>query len=206
MATASPARAEIFQALAQDPDIPAVCRRFGIAREELSRLFREAAALFQENKAGPWRLQVDGGSRGNPGPAGAGAVLFDPAGEKKGEVSRYLGETTNNVAEYQALLLGLKMALDLGVKNLEIFADSQLVVQQLKGAYQVKTPTSCPSGGKPGKPCKSSRPVLSPTLTDPAITRPTVWPGRPLTGTSEKGNMGYRFRPVTWWQGAEQAR
>ena len=92
-------------------------------------LFREAAALFQEDKAGPWRLQVDGGSRGNPGPAGAGAVLFDPAGEKKGEVSRYLGETTNNVAEYQALLLGLKMALDLGVKNLEIFADSQLVVQ-----------------------------------------------------------------------------
>ena len=87
---------------------------------------------------------MDGGSRGNPGPAGAGAVLFDPAGEKKGEVSRYLGETTNNVAEYQALLLGLKMALDLGVKNLEIFADSQLVVQQLKGAYQVKTPHLLP--------------------------------------------------------------
>lgn len=203
---APPTRAEIFQALAQDPDIPALCRRFGITPEELSRLFREAAALFQGEKsvtaekpavAGTWRLQVDGGSRGNPGPAGAGAVLFDPAGEKKGEVSQYLGETTNNVAEYQALLLGLKMALDLGVKNLEIFADSQLVVQQLKGAYQVKTPTSCPSGGKPGKPCKSSRPVLSPTLTGPTITRPTVWPGRPLTGISEKGNMGYKFRPVT---------
>ncbi len=144
MATAPPTRAEIFQALAQDPDIPAVCRRFGIAPEELSGLFREAAALFQEDKAGLWRLQVDGGSRGNPGPAGAGAVLFDPAGEKKGEVSQYLGETTNNVAEYQALLLGLKMALDLGVKNLEIFADSQLVVQQLKGAYQVKTPHLLP--------------------------------------------------------------
>jgi ribonuclease HI len=138
-------RAEIFAALAQELDIPGVCRRFGLSREDLARLFKDAAALFQrQNQAGPWRLQVDGGARGNPGPAGAGAVLFDPGGQKKGQVSRYLGETTNNVAEYQALLHGLQLALSLGVKHLEIQADSLLVVQQVKGAYQVKTPHLLP--------------------------------------------------------------
>jgi ribonuclease HI len=71
-------------------------------------------------------------------------VLFDPAGHKKGEVSQYLGETTNNVAEYQAFILGLELALSLGVKKLHVSADSLLVVQQLKGAYQVKTPHLLP--------------------------------------------------------------
>lgn len=131
--------AEIFAALAQDLDIAAVCRRFGLSREEIVRLFQEAAAHFQTEPAGPWRLYVDGAARGNPGPAGAGAVLYDPGGRKRAQDSRYLGETTNNVAEYQALLLGLELALSLGVKNLQISADSLLVVQQLKGAYQVKT-------------------------------------------------------------------
>jgi ribonuclease HI len=136
----TPSRAEICAALARELDIAAVGRRFGLSREDLSRLFQEAAALFEKADAGAWRLFVDGASRGNPGPAGAGAVLFDPAGHPKGEVSQYLGETTNNVAEYQALLHGLKLALELGVKDLQIMADSLLIVQQLKGAYQVKTP------------------------------------------------------------------
>jgi ribonuclease HI len=163
MGTAPPSRAEIFEALAQELDIPAVCRRFGLSREELAQLFGEAASLFQKQdantrrlfaesaprtqglkpgteKEGTWRLFVDGAARGNPGPAGAGAVLFDPGGHKRAQDSRYLGETTNNVAEYQAFILGLELALNLGVKNLHVSADSLLVVQQLKGAYQVKTP------------------------------------------------------------------
>ncbi len=140
MGDAPRSRAKVFAALAQGLDIPAVCRRFGITREELAQLFQEAATLFQQENAGPWRLYVDGASRGNPGPAGAGAVLFDPGGHQRAQDSRYLGETTNNVAEYQAFLLGLELAQNLGVKNLHVFADSQLVVQQLKGAYQVKTP------------------------------------------------------------------
>ena len=140
MGGAPSSRAEIFAALARGLDIPGVCRRFGLSREELAQLFLEAAALFPQENTGPWTLYVDGASRGNPGPAGAGALLLDPDGNKKGQVSRYLGETTNNVAEYQALLQGLELALKLGVKNLQIFADSLLVVQQLKGAYQVKTP------------------------------------------------------------------
>ena len=135
-----PSRAEIFAALAQELDIPTICRRFGLTREDLANLLQEAAALFQKGTTGTWRLYVDGASRGNPGPAGAGAVLLDPGGQKKGQVSQYLGETTNNVAEYQALLHGLELALSLGVKNLQVLADSLLVVQQLKGAYQVKTP------------------------------------------------------------------
>ncbi len=140
MGDAPVSRAEVFAALAQDLDLPAVCRRFGLTRKKLTQLFQEAATLFQKEDAGAWRLYVDGASRGNPGPAGAGAVLFDPSGDQRAQDSRYLGETTNNVAEYRALLLGLELARNLGVKNLHVFADSLLVVQQLKGAYQVKTP------------------------------------------------------------------
>jgi ribonuclease HI len=164
MGAAPPSRAEIFSALAQELDIVEVCRRFGLTREELAQLFGEAAALFQKQdpstrrdvaprprnpepgtpKAGIWRLFSDGAARGNPGPAGAGAVLFDPAGEKRAEDKRYLGETTNNVAEYQAFIMGLELALGLGVKNLHVSADSLLVVQQLRGAYRVKTPHLLP--------------------------------------------------------------
>ena len=78
---------------------------------------------------------VDGGARGNPGPAGAGAVL---TGEKPFTVSEYLGETTNNVAEYTALVLLLRKALELGYDELEVFADSELMVRQINGQYKVK--------------------------------------------------------------------
>jgi ribonuclease HI len=142
MAGAPPSPAEIFAALALEPDLAAVCRRFGLTLEDLARLFQEAAGLFQqeEEDAGTWRLYVDGAARGNPGPAGAGAIIYDPKGNFRGQDLRYLGETTNNVAEYRALLLGLALAQMHGVKNLQVFADSLLVVQQIKGVYQVKTP------------------------------------------------------------------
>jgi ribonuclease HI len=144
MGSQPPSRAEIFSALAQELDISQVCRRFGLTREDLVQLFCDAASLFEKENAGTWRLFVDGAARGNPGPAGAGAVLFDPSGKKIAQDHRYLGETTNNVAEYQAFILGLELALSLGVKNLHVSADSLLVVQQLKGAYQVKTPHLLP--------------------------------------------------------------
>lgn len=91
-----------------------------------------------------WRLYCDGAARGNPGPAGAGAVLDDPQGQPRAQVSRYLGETTNNVAEYQALLLGLREARKLGVVRLQVFADSELLVKQLSGQYRVKSPRLLP--------------------------------------------------------------
>ncbi|MDR1997428.1 MAG: ribonuclease HI family protein [Candidatus Margulisbacteria bacterium] len=78
---------------------------------------------------------VDGGARGNPGPAGAGAVLDGP---RPLALSRYLGETTNNVAEYTALVLLLREALAAGYTELEVFADSELMVRQINGIYKVK--------------------------------------------------------------------
>jgi ribonuclease HI len=93
--------------------------------------------------AGPRRVRVysDGASRGNPGLAGAGAVLADPAtGVVLTRLKRFLGAQTNNVAEYEAVLLGLRGALELGVKEVEVYADSQLMIRQLDGQYAVKAP------------------------------------------------------------------
>lgn len=84
------------------------------------------------------RLWSDGAARGNPGPAGAGAILKTPKGEVLAEVSGYLGHTTNNVAEYRALLLGLEQALALGVRRIEVRADSELLIKQLRGEYRVR--------------------------------------------------------------------
>ncbi|MEJ5328637.1 MAG: ribonuclease HI family protein [Desulfobaccales bacterium] len=137
----SPApKAAVLTALADTLDIPAVLARFYLTQEQLRELLKEAASSLKERETGAWRLYVDGASRGNPGPAGAGVVLLDPAGQVAAEASRFLGRTTNNVAEYQALLLGLELARRHGVTYLEIFADSELLVRQLTGRYQVRSP------------------------------------------------------------------
>jgi len=81
---------------------------------------------------------ADGGSRGNPGPAASGAVLFDESGELLAEVGTYLGVATNNVAEWTGLVTGLEAALELGVDDLAVRLDSELVVKQISGAYRVK--------------------------------------------------------------------
>jgi len=85
-----------------------------------------------------WLLQVDGASRGNPGEAGCGAVIYDSGGRVVRELCRYLGRTTNNVAEYQGLLTGLEEVLRLGGKRLRVESDSELMVRQLNGVYRVK--------------------------------------------------------------------
>ncbi|MCI5120900.1 MAG: reverse transcriptase-like protein [Candidatus Electrothrix sp. AUS4] len=85
-----------------------------------------------------YTLFTDGASRGNPGEAGAGSVLLDADGQELAARSAYLGQCTNNVAEYKALLLGVQSALELGCSRLEIFLDSQLIVRQLQGQYKVK--------------------------------------------------------------------
>ena len=83
-------------------------------------------------------VHVDGGSRGNPGPAAAAAVLADPAGQVVAEATEVLGEATNNVAEYRAVILGARRARELGATEVEIVNDSELVARQLTGAYKVK--------------------------------------------------------------------
>lgn len=83
-------------------------------------------------------LYIDGGARGNPGPAGIGAVILDKQGEIIEEISSYIGETTNNVAEYSALLAGLRKALLYEPDAINIYSDSQLLVRQLNGVYKVR--------------------------------------------------------------------
>jgi ribonuclease HI len=86
------------------------------------------------------RIFCDGGARGNPGPAGAAAVLYDGGGRRLDARGEYLGRATNNVAEYRGLLLGLDLALHHGLQDLTIRLDSELIVRQLTGEYRVKAP------------------------------------------------------------------
>jgi ribonuclease HI len=92
------------------------------------------------NDAPALRLHVDGASRGNPGEAGFGVHVTTLDGAVVAALYGYLGRATNNVAEYQALLHGLRFALDRGTREVEIFSDSELLVRQLAGRYRVKNP------------------------------------------------------------------
>jgi len=83
-------------------------------------------------------VHVDGGARGNPGPAAAAAVVSTPDGEVVDRACELLGEQTNNVAEYRGLLLGLRRAKALGATEVEVINDSELVARQVTGAYKVK--------------------------------------------------------------------
>lgn len=90
------------------------------------------------------RIFSDGASRGNPGPTGIGFVIVSPEGETLAEVKQYLGISTNNSAEYTALIRALETALDLGARKVEIFSDSELLVRQVLGQYQVRSPVLKP--------------------------------------------------------------
>jgi ribonuclease HI len=83
-------------------------------------------------------VNVDGGSRGNPGPAAVAAVASDPAGDVLAERSQTIGEATNNVAEYRAVLLGIELAGELGADELELVGDSKLIVEQVRGNWKIK--------------------------------------------------------------------
>ena len=89
-------------------------------------------------------VHVDGGARGNPGPAAAAAVVSTPDGDVLDEAHEYLGVATNNVAEYRGLLLGLDRAHALGADEVEVVNDSELVAKQVNGAYKVKHPDMKP--------------------------------------------------------------
>jgi len=87
-----------------------------------------------------WVLEIDGGARGNPGPAGAGAVLYDASGRRLDGRAFPLGRMTNNAAEYEGLLRGLAMAREHGATRLEVRSDSELLVYQLTGRYKTRAP------------------------------------------------------------------
>jgi ribonuclease HI len=89
-------------------------------------------------------IYTDGGARGNPGPAGIGAVLYDEKRRVVAEISEYLGVATNNQAEYKALIAAFKKAVELGATELDCYLDSELVVKQLRHEYKVKNKDLAP--------------------------------------------------------------
>jgi len=97
------------------------------------------------SSAADWlTAHCDGGSRGNPGPSGYGAVIEDAQGRVVARLSQFLGHQTNNYAEYSGLLAVLKWANENGVKRLRVVSDSELMVKQMKGLYKVKNPGLLP--------------------------------------------------------------
>lgn len=89
---------------------------------------------------GKWVIYADGASRGNPGPAATGAVIYDGSGEEVHTVSRRIGRATNNEAEYRAAIAALEAALALGAHRVDLRMDSELVVRQMSGRYRVRNP------------------------------------------------------------------
>lgn len=157
----SPAPAELLRLIAQREPLTQTLAAFpSLDASALRALLLDAAAKLEavEPKPKPrapspppalpvaagkharLRVHSDGAARGNPGPAGAGAVLSTPEGAVVERLGKFLGTQTNNVAEYTALLLGLKRAKALGAREVEVFADSELMIRQLEGRYQVKAP------------------------------------------------------------------
>ena len=108
------------------PSVPKGAGLFGEAEPE-----RKAIAAYQAN--------VDGGSRGNPGPAAYGVVVRDPRGEIVARLKKYIGNNTNNVAEYFGLIAALDYAQNHGIRALRIESDSELMVKQMRGQYKVKS-------------------------------------------------------------------
>lgn len=104
------------------------------------------SSLFspQSASSGWHTAHCDGGSRGNPGPAGFGAVIQDSEGRTVARLSEFLGRQTNNYAEYSGLLAVLEWALENGVRRLRVVSDSELMVQQMKGRYKVSSPVLRP--------------------------------------------------------------
>src|SRR5215216_7587048 len=107
-------------------------------------LYNKLAAYYEDDPTVTVVVHVDGGARGNPGPAAAAAVVATPEGDVLDEAQELLGRATNNVAEYRALLLGLDRARALGATEVEVVNDSELIAKQVNGEYKVKHPDMKP--------------------------------------------------------------
>lgn len=162
--TTKPSPADVLRFMAREEDFDRTLGEFpALKRSDLFSLLEHAARAAQAREeaavksvaqrpaaaperperkvpSGLKRVRVysDGAARGNPGPAGAGAVLMDPEGEIVERLGRFLGVNTNNYAEYMGLIIGLERARELGVREVEVMADSELMIKQLGGQYKVK--------------------------------------------------------------------
>src|SRR5229473_945053 len=104
-----------------------------------ARLFADAAPQAASSAVAAHRANIDGGSRGNPGPASYGVVIRDPRGEVVAKLKKYIGRSTNNVAEYYGLIAALDYAQSHGIRALRVESDSELLVKQMRGQYKVKS-------------------------------------------------------------------
>lgn len=153
-ASKMPSDVKLLEFIAREEPLAATLSAFPqLTRERLTRLLEKAGAVLLDLErelsapevvpvgASVERVRVysDGAARGNPGHSGAGAVLVQPSGQIVDRLGKYLGVQTNNYAEYMGLLLGLRRAHELGVQEVEVYADSELMIRQLGGRYQVKS-------------------------------------------------------------------
>lgn len=138
-------KAEILHHLAENLSFAKTLEKFpDLTNDKIKKLLLEASTLFTPTAShhpqatGHMTFYIDGASRGNPGKAAIGVVILDSKGQVLDELKRYIGETTNNMAEYQALLEALTEGKRLGGKEIQVFSDSELMVRQLNGIYKVK--------------------------------------------------------------------
>lgn len=129
---------KFLQRLAETLDLARTRKDFSeVSDKEISSFFHKLADMFKPQEA--LTIYVDGASRGNPGEAGIGVLIKTNDGRVLKETGKYLGKTTNNEAEYHALIAALKEAKSLGATSVKIFADSELMVKQINGEYKVKS-------------------------------------------------------------------
>ncbi len=145
-----PSEESILRHLAQTLSVAKTLKRFpSLQPQDLQELLLKCARRSKADQKTPppapekkkgieFFIHTDGASRGNPGEAGAGIVISDVLGRTVKEFKEFLGVVTNNVAEYRAVILGLEKALDLGVGDITLYLDSELVGRQLKGEYKVR--------------------------------------------------------------------
>ena len=131
----------VLRKIANDHHLSQVAEEEGCSRADLKEaLVALADKIEQETGVDIVTLAVDGAARGNPGPAGAGAALLDSQGRSLAEKTMYLGKATNNEAEYQALVMGLNLALEREHLRILIQTDSELMAKQITGEYKIKEP------------------------------------------------------------------
>ena len=155
---------------------------------------------------GEWfTAHCDGGSRGNPGPSGYGAVIEDAQGPRRRPASAsFLGIQTNNYAEYSGLLAVLEWAIENGAKRLRVISDSELMVKQMKGPVQGEKPRFCSRyGSRPDTWRTASMASRCATPSAAATRKPTAWPTKPWTKAWAESAATDQHAGLTPWPVAQ---